>query len=120
MQRISHIVEENHRVQIAVEYLKNNDIINFGKELNKSGDSLKNLFEVTGFYLDSMVTIARQTPGVIASRMTGAGFGGCAIALVENQSVESATSIILKDYYEQTGLEASIYHYHAEEGLKKL
>ena len=86
--RAMHVVTENERVKKSMEMLKNNDILGFGKLLTASHMSLENDYEVTGLHLDTLVHEALKIGGCIGARMTGAGFGGCAIALVDNTKVE--------------------------------
>ena len=85
--RARHVVSENERVIEAVRELKAGNILNFGELLNKSHDSLRDDYEVTGIELDTLVNEARQIEGVIGSRMTGAGFGGCTVNIVAESSI---------------------------------
>ena len=107
--RAEHIVTENDRVLKSVEALKNDDIELFGKYMVASHNSLKDLYEVTGFELDTLVEEALKIDGVAGSRMTGAGFGGCTVSLVKNEAVNSFIETVGKNYQEKTGLKAAFY-----------
>lgn len=103
MKRARHAVTENQRTLQAAEALKAGDIKKLGALMNASHDSLRFDYEVTGAELDSIVSAARAQRGVIGARMTGAGFGGCAIALCRQDSVEEVKSAVSDAYHEQTG-----------------
>jgi galactokinase len=107
--RVTHVVSENRRVLDAVKALTNNKFEEFGKLMNLSHDSLRNDYEVTGFELDTMVDVSRKQKGVLGSRMTGAGFGGCTVSLLENSEVESFLVRVKEDYEEKTGLIPEFY-----------
>ncbi|MBQ4515806.1 MAG: galactokinase [Clostridia bacterium] len=107
--RVKHVITENERVLASVEALKKGDMIKFGQLMNESGDSLRYDYEVTGDELDTLVSEARKIDGVIGARMTGAGFGGCAVSLVKNESVEKFIEQVGKAYEEKIGYPASFY-----------
>ncbi|MCD4770167.1 MAG: galactokinase, partial [Bacteroidales bacterium] len=107
--RAHHVISENDRVVKAVNLLKNNDLIGFGRLMNESHDSLKNDYEVTGFELDTLVYEARALDGVIGSRMTGAGFGGCTVSLVHINKIDNFIEKLGDRYREKTGLTADFY-----------
>ncbi|MFC4304249.1 galactokinase [Cohnella boryungensis] len=107
--RARHVVEEIDRVERSIEVLKNNDLAAFGQLMNASHDSLRDLYEVTGAELDAMVDAARSVPGVLGSRMTGAGFGGCTVSLVHQDSVERFIVDVGDKYEAATGLKAEFY-----------
>ncbi|WP_339059227.1 galactokinase [Fusobacterium animalis] len=109
LKRATHAVTENERAKIAVEFLKKDDIAEFGRLMNKSHISLRDDYEVTGLELDSLVEAAWEEKGTVGSRMTGAGFGGCTVSIVENDYVDSFIKNVGKKYKEKTGLEASFY-----------
>lgn len=109
LKRATHAVTENERAKIAVEFLKKDDIAEFGRLMNKSHISLRDDYEVTGLELDSLVEAAWEEKGTVGSRMTGAGFGGCTVNIVENDYVDSFIKNVGKKYKEKTGLEASFY-----------
>jgi len=107
--RVKHVVYENERVLESVKALKNNELVTFGKLMNESHDSLKELYEVTGRELDTLVNEARKRDGVLGSRMTGAGFGGCTVSLVHNDSIEEFISKVGEAYEKTIGYSASFY-----------
>ncbi len=107
--RARHIISENNRVLEAVNVLHNGDLIKFGALMNESHDSLKDDYDVTGIELDTLVYEARKIDGVIGSRMTGAGFGGCTVSIVKNTEVDSFIETLGLKYKEITGLTADFY-----------
>lgn len=107
--RAKHAVYENQRTLQAVERLKAGDLKTFGKLMNESHISLRDDYEVTGKELDTLAEAAWQQPGVLGARMTGAGFGGCAIALVQDADVKHFIDNVGKIYREKTGLQADFY-----------
>lgn len=120
LKRATHAVTENERAKIAVEFLKKDDIAEFGKLMNKSHISLRDDYEVTGIELDSLVEAAWEEKGTVGSRMTGAGFGGCTVSIVENGYVDSFIKSVGKKYKEKTGLEASFYIGNIGDGAGKI
>lgn len=109
LKRARHAVRENERTKEAVNVLKAGDIEKFGKLMNESHISLRDDYEVTGMELDSLVEAAWEENGVIGSRMTGAGFGGCTVSIVKNENVESFIKNVGEKYKRKTGLNASFY-----------
>ena len=107
--RAKHVVTENARVLKSIETLATGDMVQFGALMNASGDSLRYDYEVTCIELDTLVEEARKIDGVIGSRMTGAGFGGCTVSLVKNESVERFIQEVGKAYEEKIGYPASFY-----------
>lgn len=107
--RAKHAVEENARTIKAVEALKLDDIKLLGELMNQSHDSLKDLYEVTGIELDTMVEEARKVNGTIGSRMTGAGFGGCTVSIVKDDAVDLFIENVGKNYQKRTGLIPEFY-----------
>ncbi len=107
--RAEHVVFENGRVKRASEALKNEDIALLGTLLKQSHNSLKNLYEVTGKELDTIVDSANSIDSCIGARMIGAGFGGCAIALVKNKEVEDFINKVSLIYKQKIGYDASFY-----------
>ncbi|MBD8070483.1 galactokinase [Bacillus sp. PS06] len=107
--RAEHAVYENERTKNAVVSLKQGNIKGFGELMNQSHISLRDLYEVTGTELDALVESAWNEEGVIGSRMTGAGFGGCTVSIVENSAVERFIENVGKTYSERTGLQADFY-----------
>ena len=120
LKRATHAVTENERAKIAVEFLKKDNIAEFGKLMNKSHMSLRDDYEVTGSELDSLVEAAWKEKGTVGSRMTGAGFGGCTVSIVENDYVDSFIKNVGKKYKEKTGLEASFYIANIGDGAGKI
>ncbi|MFD0960864.1 galactokinase [Paenibacillus chungangensis] len=118
--RARHVVEEIDRVLQSIEALKNNDLERFGALMNGSHDSLRDLYEVTGAELDAMVEAAREVEGVLGSRMTGAGFGGCTVSLVHEDSVEAFIAEVGQRYKETTGLTADFYVCSIGNGVEQL
>ena len=120
LKRATHAVTENERAKVAVEFLKKDDIAEFGKLMNKSHISLRDDYEVTGLELDSLVEAAWEEKGTVGSRMTGAGFGGCTVSIVENDYVDNFIKNVGKKYKEKTGLEASFYIANIGDGAGKV
>lgn len=118
--RATHAISENERVLNSIKALKKNDIETFGKLMNESHISLRDNYEVTGFELDSIVKFAWKEPGTIGARMTGAGFGGCAVSIVKNDSIDEFIKNVGKKYKEETGLAADFYIANIGDGSKKL
>ncbi len=109
LKRASHVISENQRVLEAVQAIQNGDLLKFGELMNESHESLRYDYDVTGIELDTLVEEARKVPGVLGSRMTGAGFGGCTVSLVKESEVEKFMSLVGKNYNSVTGMEASFY-----------
>jgi galactokinase len=107
--RARHAVFENSRVKESFDYLNKGKVKEFGELLTKSHNSLRDLYEVTGKELDTIVAEALKVEGCIGSRMTGAGFGGCAIALVLTTKVKEFTDIVKKNYTEAIGYTPNFY-----------
>ena len=119
-QRLRHVVNENTRVELAAECLKNHDFKSFGKLMFDSHESLALDFGVSCKELDVLVDTAARTDGVAGARMTGAGFGGCTINLVEKGAEEDIKKIILADYKQKTGNEGVAYNIRLEGTLHKV
>ena len=107
--RAKHAVYENQRTVKAVQALKNNDIELFGKLMNESHISLRDDYEVTGEELDTLVEEAWKIDGVIGSRMTGAGFGGCTVSIVKDEAVDAFIEKVGAAYKERIGYAAGFY-----------
>lgn len=107
--RARHVVGEVQRTKDAVEALKNGDIVKFGQLMNKSHVSLRDDYEVTGLHLDSLAEAAWKVDGVLGSRMTGGGFGGCTVSLVREEAIPTFIEQVGKEYTEKTGLVADFY-----------
>ena len=107
--RAKHAVYENQRTIKAVHALKNNDIELFGKLMNESHISLRDDYEVTGEELDTLAQEAWKVDGVIGSRMTGAGFGGCTVSIVKSNMVDEFIKRVGTAYKEKIGYSAKFY-----------
>jgi galactokinase len=118
--RCKHIVTEDVRVLEAVSALERDDVAAFGQLMNASHVSLRDDYQVSCRELDIMVEIAWQQPGVAGARMTGAGFGGCAVALVEAEQANAFRRNISRAYGQDTGLLPEIHICAAEDGVRSL
>ncbi len=118
--RAKHVITEEKRVLESIEVLKKGDLKKFGELLNHSHKSLKEDFEVTGIELDTIVNSSQKQESCIGARMTGAGFGGCAIALVKEDEIENFERNISKEYFEKIGYKPSFYISNINDGVKKL
>lgn len=107
--RAKHAVYENQRTLKAVDALKNGDVKLFGELMNASHVSLRDDYEVTGIELDTMVEEAWKIDGVIGSRMTGAGFGGCTVSIVKEEAVDTFIEKVGKAYQEKIGYAGDFY-----------
>ena len=107
--RALHVITENQRTIDAFEALQNGRLIDFGRLMNESHESLRDNYEVTGNELDTLVETAWKQEGVIGARMTGAGFGGCTIHLVEKDSLDSFMNEVGHVYEEKCHLKADFY-----------
>jgi len=114
--RARHVVTENERTLEAVEALEAGNYRRFGSLMNRSHESLRDDYEVSCTELDRMVELARGRPGVLGARMTGGGFGGCAVSLVEKPAVRSFVSSVREGYREATGIVPEIYVFSAVRG----
>lgn len=119
-QRAKHSILENKRVIYAVESLKNGSIEAFGQLLTESHISLDTDYEVSGHELNMIVHYSTHFDGCIGARMTGAGFGGCCIALVEKDKTERFITYVSKKYSEKTSLKADFYVAEIADGVRKL
>lgn len=118
--RAKHAVYENQRTVKAVEALKNNDVKLFGELMNASHVSLRDDYEVTGIELDTLVEEAWKIDGVIGSRMTGAGFGGCTVSIVKDEAVDTFIKEVGAAYKEKIGYAADFYVVEIGDGPVKL
>ncbi len=118
--RAKHAVYENVRTLKALEELKAGNLEEFGQLMNQSHISLRDDYEVTGVELDTLVEAAWQQPGVLGARMTGAGFGGCAIAIVANQEVENFIENVGAAYLDKIGFAADFYAANIGNGAKEI
>ena len=120
VRRAKHAVYENQRTIKAVEALKNNDVALFGKLMNESHVSLRDDYEVTGIELDTLVEEAWKIDGVIGSRMTGAGFGGCTVSIVKDEAVDTFIKEVGAAYEKKIGYAADFYVVEIGDGPVKL
>lgn len=118
--RAKHAVYENQRTLKAVEALKAGDIPGFGELMNASHVSLRDDYEVTGVELDTLVEEAWKVEGVIGSRMTGAGFGGCTVSLVKDDAIERFIQEVGAAYEKKIGYAADFYVVEIGDGPGKL
>ena len=109
MRRARHAVYENQRTLQAVAALKENNLKRFGELMNDSHISLRDDYEVTGIELDTLVEAAWEQPGVIGSRMTGAGFGGCTVSIVETDAIDNFVKNVGDIYRRDIGYHADFY-----------
>ncbi len=120
IKRARHAVYENTRCKIAKKVFVAGDLKEFGKLLNASHESLKNDYEVTGIELDTLAETAQKQEGVLGARMTGAGFGGCAIALVKTEKIATFEKAVGDKYLKVVGYPAEFYVAQIGDGSKKL
>lgn len=118
--RAKHAVYENQRTIKAVEALKNNNVTLFGELMNASHVSLRDDYEVTGIELDTLVEEAWKVEGVIGSRMTGAGFGGCTVSIVKESAVDEFIEKVGAAYQKKIGYGADFYVVEIGDGPVKL
>lgn len=120
VKRARHAVYENQRTVKAVEALTKGDIEAFGKLMIASHNSLRDDYEVTGKELDTLVEVALKVDGVIGSRMTGAGFGGCTVSIVKNGTVDTFIEKVGKEYLEKIGYSADFYVVEIGDGARRI
>jgi galactokinase len=107
--RAAHVVHENARTLAAAEALALGDAVRLGALMHASHESLRDLYQVSSPELDALVEIAWHVPGVVGARMTGAGFGGAAVALVQANAVDRLREAVTRSYPPRTGWEARLY-----------
>ncbi len=118
--RAKHAVYENRRTVLAVQALQDNDVAAFGQLMNASHVSLRDDYEVTGMELDTLVEEAWKVEGVIGSRMTGAGFGGCTVSIVKDEAIDDFIARVGDAYREKIGYNADFYVVEIGDGPRKL
>ena len=118
--RARHVVGEVARTAAAVEALKRGEIAYFGELMTASHISLRDDYEVTGPELDALAEAAWQVEGVLGSRMTGGGFGGCTVSLVKDEAIETFKAFVGAEYEKKTGLKADFYVAEIGDGVMKL
>lgn len=120
LQRAKHAVYENQRTIDAVTALKAGDIERFGKLMNQSHISLRDDYDVSCEEIDILVDLAWKIPGVLGSRITGGGFGGCTVSIVKDESIDTFIDTIGKTYLEKVGHEAEFYTVDIGDGASRL
>ncbi len=120
IKRARHAVTENQRTLIAKQELVQGNLEAFGKLLNASHASLRDDYEVTGLELDTLVAAAQKQTGVLGARMTGAGFGGCAIALVEESAIPNFKNNVYDEYLNTVDYAPEFYVAHIGSGTTKI
>ena len=120
LRRAVHAVSENARAKRAADALKAGNLTQFGRLMNASHVSLRDNYEVTIPELDVLASLAWGLPGVIGSRMTGGGFGGCTVSIVENGHVQEFMEVIGREYEARTGRKASFYTTGSADGAGKI
>ena len=118
LRRARHVVSEDERPLAAAEAMRANDAVRLGTLMNESHESLRHDFEVTNDGLDVMVDAARRAPGCFGARMTGAGFGGCAVALVAAEKSDAFVRQVESGYRDATSLEPKVYVCRATNGAE--
>jgi galactokinase len=116
--RARHVISENARTLAAVAAMRRDDGLALGRLMNESHASLRDDFEVSSEELNVMVELAQGQAGCLGARMTGAGFGGCAVALVLAGSVPSFVEEVARVYEEKVGLEPAVYICQATDGAE--
>ena len=120
LKRAKHAVYENQRTIDAVAALKEGNITKFGELMNQSHISLRDDYEVSCEEIDILVDLAWKIPGVIGSRITGGGFGGCTVSIVKNDAVDTFIESIGKTYKEEVGHEAEFYTVDIGDGASRI
>ena len=120
VRRAKHAVYENQRTIKAVKALEDNDVTLFGQLMNASHVSLRDDYEVTGMELDTLVEEAWKVDGVIGSRMTGAGFGGCTVSIVKDEAIDEFIAKVGTAYEKKIGYHADFYVVEVGDGPKNL
>ena len=120
MRRARHAISENERTLQALAALEAGELTTFGQLMNASHVSLREDYEVTGIELDTLVEAAWEQPGVLGARMTGAGFGGCAIAIVEDEAVDAFKQAVGEHYEARIGYPATFYTATVGDGAREI
>jgi len=107
--RCRHVITENHRVLESIDSLNRNDLTTFGRLMNESHDSLRDDYQVSCSEIDLLVEFARNFKGVLGSRITGGGFGGCAVSLILNSEIQEFTRRLIEYYQKETGITPHLY-----------
>ncbi|GAH80851.1 unnamed protein product [marine sediment metagenome] len=120
VRRARHVISENYRVQAGVQALREGNFSTFGQLMIESHQSLKDDYEVSCDELDLLVDLALKQEGVLGARMTGAGFGGCTVNLIEKNYIGAFKKSIKNKYKKITGINPDIYVTQPAEGAKVL
>jgi galactokinase len=118
LKRATHVVEENDRVKAAAKALSEGNLEEFGRLMYASHQSLQDLYEVSGLELDTVVAYSKTDSNVTGARMTGAGFGGCAIALVKATAFDDFSKKLIPYYTNIVGYEPSVYKTSINDGVR--
>ncbi len=118
--RATHVIEEHNRVILATGMLKNNDLAGFGRLMIDSHQSLRDNFNVSSTPLDTMVELTLQAEGVLGSRMTGAGFGGCTVTLIHKDAIDDLIDKVTPVYTSKTKLTPEFYATRAAAGVREI
>jgi galactokinase len=119
-QRVRHVITENNRVLDGVEVLEKGKLDAFGKLMNESHSSLRDDYEVSCKELDTLVALTQTHPGVFGARMTGAGFGGCTVAIMSTDALQSYQAEVVPRYERETGKQAEVHVCKAAKGASVL
>lgn len=114
--RSRHVISENSRVKLAVEALTQGNLNRFGELMNASHNSLRDDYQVSTPELDYLVELTRAHPAVVGARMTGAGFGGCTVALVEADAIDDFKDTVIARYESATGRKSEVHECRAVSG----
>lgn len=118
--RVEFVISENDRVLKSVNALQKGKLAAFGKLMSEAHESIRNLYEVTGLELDTLVEEALKIDGVMGARMTGAGFGGCTVSIVEGSKVSEFVEKVGRNYKEKTGIQADFYICEVGDGGREI
>ena len=116
--RARHVITEHQRTKLAAAAMRRADTEEMGRLMDASHESLREDYEVSNRELNAIVDIARQQPGCYGAKLSGAGFGGCAVALVASTKAERFVKMAASDYEKVTGLQAAIYICKATDGAE--
>jgi len=118
--RALHVISENFRVNKAAKVLSENKLNEFGQLMYQSHQSLKDLYEVSGIELDTIVEFCKNNEHCLGARMTGAGFGGCAIALVDKSKIDKFGKSLIEFYEEKIGYEPTVFASEIGNGVRRI
>ena len=118
--RARHVVSDNQRVIDAGKLLEQSDLVGFGQVMNASHLSMRDDYEISTKTINTLVELAQSQPGVLGARLTGGGFGGCIVAVIEKTAVASFTNNVSKLYHDSTGLKADVYPVKVEQGVREV